>query len=279
MASAAVQVPRVSHPRPVEKLAPISVPKHQTPSKKKVELTTKNPPNGVSKNVTFSEPLISKPIDDPNPPKTAGKRPREPEPPAKTKAEIIAQKKEDDHVKKELKKKITLRKNLEGKPVIIFSAPVRHEVAAEICQSINEEFYDKERAKLGWNAEIFDGKRLTLHPSEEEKEFYAREYRKEYRSRPTNVQKRVENSKKPEVIQKRREYALRPDVIERKKQKAKERREILRKLKREHPSVYKELSGDSIPPVKRLKLQKDDDSEAETSTSTSQDSDDMETEK
>jgi hypothetical protein len=288
MASAAVLIPKVHHPRPVEKPNPPSILKNGTLKTKRPEAP--KPKTSLTlpqaKTTIIEKPLSvvkQEPIEKPKEEKKeekkpAGKRPREEvkqeEPPV-----IVSVKQEAPEPKrrKDSKKKFTLRRNLEGKYCLIFSEPVRLDVVTEICQSVNAEFEEKGKITNGWLCNLFDGRRLTLHPSEEEKEEYARTYRQEYRSRPVNVQKRTENSKKPEVIEKRKAYASRPDVIERKKQKAKQRRDVLRLLKQKHSSIYKELSGVSEPPNKKRRTSKD--STDETSTSSSDESSEAESEK
>lgn len=89
-----------------------------------------------------------------------------------------------------------------------------------------------------------DGKRVKLQKTPEEIILGRQSYRKEYRTRPHVLQKRVEKANDPKQINKRKEYAKDPKVKERKKLQGKQKRRMFRAFKAKHPEVFQKLKED-----------------------------------
>lgn len=91
------------------------------------------------------------------------------------------------------------------------------------------------------NIFMLDGESVELKKTKDEIREDRRQYRKEYRSRPNVVQKRIEKSKDPLVIENRRKYSQREDVKLRKKELSKRRRRITKHVKETDPEFYRRL--------------------------------------
>jgi hypothetical protein len=225
---------------------PAPIEKRQSPAKasniEKMERIKRQTDSHVERVINAA--TSPKPVESPLPP---------PQPP------VTEEKK-----KRKIVRRPSQRKTAGSNHTIVFSPQVTLAMTNEISTSVNAQFKEDEAMKE-WSCSVIEGDRVILKPSEDEITQKQKEYRKEYRERPENVEKRKEASKKPEIILKRKQYASRPDVILRKKIKGKEKRRVLKNLMAKHPDKYVECGG--TIPNKRRKIV-----ESSSSTSSSSDS-------
>lgn len=99
------------------------------------------------------------------------------------------------------------------------------------------------------NLRIYDGERIRVIPTPEERDAEKKAYRTAYRQLPEVKKKRTEKTKSEEEIEKRARYQKDPRVKQRKKDLAKVKRRELKEMKKRCPKEFAQVEREVLMDV------------------------------